>query len=169
MRGLLTILILTASIGLFSQDVEVLTSGDSLTIRSTNITNNPLNFGNHSLDNLLKLNPKTSVETVLNPHVENKIDTIFTFSLGTDKFKVYKVNKEKNILTNADLLTNRFKTRQGIKVGMTKQEVVKLLSEYRLTTIPNYLVLENQEVPEYLTFKFSKDKVAKIIYDGYID
>ena len=73
--------------------------------RSTSIASNPLNFGDHSLDNLLKLNPKTSVETVKNPHVENKIDTIFTFSLGTDKFKVFKVNKEKNILTYADLLT----------------------------------------------------------------
>ena len=169
MRELLTIIILTVPIGLFSQDIEVLTSGDSLTIRSMSIASNPFNFGNHSLENLVKLNPKISTETVKNPHVENKIDTIFTFSLGTDKFKVYKVDKEINILTDADILTTRFKTKQGIRVGMTKREIVKLLSDYKLTSIPNHLILENLEVPEFLTFEFSKDKLTKIIFDGYID
>jgi len=79
------------------------------------------------------------------------------------------VDKEINILTDADILTTRFKTKQGIRVGMTKREIIKLLSDYKLTSIPNHLILENLEVPEFLTFEFSNDKLTKIIFDGYID
>lgn len=153
----------------FTIKSDIKTEGDSVILAAMNITNNPFQFGNNTLGYLSKLHPKIKWKPVANTHASDKIDTIFTLSFSRDEFQVYKVDRKKNFLMNADLSTPRFKTRHGIKVGMTKGEVVGVLQDYRLPTLPKYLVLMNAEVWEYFKIEFVNDKVANIIFCGYID
>ena len=170
MRGQVIVLILISATRLLCQDVEIIASKDSLTIKSPNIaTHLSFDFGKSPLNHLMKLNPKISIQTIENYHVENKVDTIFTLSIGKDKFVIYKVDEEINILLDAEIITTKFKTKQGIRVGMKKQDVLKFFTSYGVKSIPNFLILENLEYPEFVTFQFNKDTLIRIVFDGYID
>ena len=65
--------------------------------------------------------------------------------------------------------TGNFTTRNGLKVGIKKREVIKKMGKYGLKAIPGYLILENLEVYELITFKFIGDTLSKITFIGYID
>ena len=160
---------MTLTTRLFSQDIEITTNGDTLTVRATNITNDPFQFGDDPLKYLEKLNPKKSIQTFNNRHVDNKVDTAFTLTLGNDNFTVYKWDNEENGLLTADVTTNRFKTKHGLQIGMKKSEVIVKLSNYGLKSIPGQLILEDMIVYELLILKFNADKLTKIEFQGYID
>jgi hypothetical protein len=149
--------------------------GDSLIIRDENITVNPFKFGDNALNHLrfktgLK-KPVVEVSPIANTHVPGQIDSIYTFKFKKDVFRTYKVTGvRKNFLMDADISTKRFVTKHGIKTGMKKKEITRLLSSYKIGTIPGYLVLENSEFYEYFRFKFNKRNVLKRIeFQGYFD
>ena len=169
MRGFCILILLTIATRLLSQDFELVTTGDTVTIRATNITNDPFRFGNNPLGYLQKFKPKSTYETYENNHVEGKIDTTFTLTIGKDNFKVTKWDNEENGLLNAYVTTNKFKTRLGVQIGMRKNEVVEKFSKYGLKTVHGDLVLENMEVYELLVFRFTEDKLTKIEFHGYYD
>ncbi|HEY3386875.1 MAG TPA: hypothetical protein VGK46_10215 [Saprospiraceae bacterium] len=154
---------------LLSQDFEVLTTGDTLTIRALNITSDPFQFGDNPLRYLEKFNPESSFLAFENNHVENKIDTTFTLTIGKDNFKVTKWEEDENGLLSAEVTTNKFKTKHGIQIGMKKNEVMEKLSKYKLKSIPGQLILEDMEIDEQLVLRFSADRLIKITFLGYYD
>lgn len=70
---------------------------------------------------------------------------------------------------SATLLTNKFKTRHGIHVGLSKKDVIQILKEFGLKSVPRVLVLEDSEIYELLTFSFKGDILSKIEFEGYVD
>ena len=108
-------------------------------------------------------------EAYENNHVEGKIDTTFTLTIGSDNFKVTKWDKDETGLLNADVKTNKFKTRHGLQIGMRKNEVIRKLDKYGIKSINGYLILENLEVYELLIFRFTGDKLTNIEFQGYYD
>jgi hypothetical protein len=169
MKTFCIILLLTITTRLFSQDFEVATKGDTLTIRAINITSDPFQFGDNPLRYLQKFNPRMTFVTFENNHVENKNDTTFTLIIGKDSFKVTKWDKDQTGLLSADLTTNKFKTKHGLQIGMKKNEVIEKLSKYKLTTIPGRLILEDMEIDEQVILKFTADRLVKITFQGYYD
>lgn len=153
----------------FAQTFEVIEFADSLVIRDENITVNPFSFGDDPLTYLKKFNPRIEKKLFENNHVEGKIDTIHNLIIGKDKFSVFQVAKDDNWLLAADILTSKFKMRQGIRVGQSKAEVIQLLNAYDLKKLPDWLVLENKEVYEYTQIRFKKGIVYSIEFLGYYD
>jgi len=130
------------------QDFEVFASGDTLTIRESNLVTDPFGFGDNPLKYLQKGNPIKKFQTYQNRHVENKTDTVFSLTYGKDHFEVMKWDENENGLVTAEVTTANFKTRHGLKVGTKKNEVINKMSKYGLKAIPGYLILENLEVYE---------------------
>jgi hypothetical protein len=109
------------------------------------------------------------VGTVANRHAGNDVDTTYSVTFGQDSFNLYKWDNEENALLSSQVRTDRFATRHGIKVGMTKTQVKNILDSYSIKTIPKYLILENTEIIEYVKLEFNKDILKRIEFRGYID
>jgi hypothetical protein len=82
---------------------------------------------------------------------------------------VYQLERDENALIEATLKTTQFKTKHGIQVGMSKRDVINKLTDFVLQTIPQYLMLEDTEVYEYIILRFDGDQVKQIDFVGYID
>ena len=168
MKGYCIILLLITT-RLFSQDFEVVTKGDTMTVRAINITSDPFQFGDNPLSFLEKFNPRITFMTFENNHVENKIDTTFTLAIGKDNFKITKWDKDQNGLLSAEVTTNKFSTKHGLQIGMKKDEVTVKLSKFKLKSIPGQIVLEDMEIDEQLILRFTADRLTRIIFQGYYD
>jgi hypothetical protein len=173
MKTLLQGILILATIKSFGQENEVIVKGDSLIVRDESIATNPFNFGRDPLEHLkskMKL-PKPTIEihTVANRHVDNDVDTIYSLKFGQDSFEVYKWDKEDIGLMYSEIKTDRFATKHGIRIGMTKSQVKSILKDYDVRIIPKYLILENTEIIEYLKLEFSKDTLKRIEFQGYFD
>lgn len=160
------VLITTTSV---AQNFSVKTFKDSIIVKDANFAIDPFGFGENSLRALKKYKAKVSKEPVKNQHVENKIDTVYRFKINKDKFAVYQVDQQKNFLITASVRSKKFKTEQGIKVGMKKTQVGKALSHYNVKNIPSCLVLENADVYQVVILRFNKKKLKKIEFQGYFD
>jgi len=169
MRGFCIILLLTIATRLLSQDFEVASKGDTLTIREINITSNPFQFGDNPLSYLQKFNPTKTFRTYKNIHGENRIDTTFTLIIGKDTFEISKWNKDKNWLFGANVTTNKFRTKHGLQIGMKKNEVIHQLTKYKLKSIPRHLILEEIEIYQLIVFEFAGDRLTNITFLGYSD
>lgn len=168
MKWLGYLLFLTSSQSL-AQTFEIAHFTDSLIVQDADITLNPFSFGDEPLIYLKKFNPTIKKELFENNHVDGKIDTIHNLTIGSDKFSVFQATKTDTWLLSAEVKTSKFKTRLGIHVNQTKEEVIQLLKIYNLKSLPNCLVLENIEYSEYLLIRFRKGKVASIGFSGYYD
>lgn len=173
MKRLFQIIFILGTIKSFGQTKEVILKGDSLFVRDENIATNPFNF---SRDPLTYINTKIKfakpiikVGTVANRHVDNDVDTAYTITFGQDSFNLYKWDKDENALLSSQVKTDKFATRHGIKVGMTKTQIKNILKSYSIKTIPKYLILENTEIIEYLKLEFNKDILKRIEFQGYFD
>ena len=173
MKILFQIMFILGTIKSFGQTKEVILMGDSLFVRDGNIATNPFNFGRDPLTHLnskiQRSQPIIERGTVANRHVDNKVDTTYSIQFEQDLFRIYKWDNEGNALLYSQLKTDRFTTKHGIKVGMTKSQVKTALKEYHITTIPKYLILENTEITEYLRLEFNKDMLNRIEFQGYVD
>jgi hypothetical protein len=156
----------------FAQGYEIVLHGDSLTIVDERLVNNPFNFGADPLTYLTTKIPGSppdiEISLISNLFYVDKIDSSFSIKFETDEFYVYQLRLRKNILTSAVVYSNRFKTSHGIQTGMTKAEIIKLLSMYPLETIPKYLILSNVDT-ESLRLIFDNETLTKIEFYGYID
>jgi hypothetical protein len=169
MKGISVILLLTISSRLLCQDFELTTKGDTVTIRALNITSDPFQFGNNPLGHLQKYNPAKTFETFENRHVEKKIDTVFTLTIGQDNFNITKWDKDENGLLSAEVTTSKFRTKHGLQIGMKKNDVIEKLNKYKLKSIPGHLILEDMEVYEQLVLAFTVDRLTRITFLGYYD
>jgi hypothetical protein len=173
MKLILALALILVSITLWGQDKKVVIRGDSLIVRDENITSNPFNFGRDPLA-LLRGNaeftrPVMKANPTSNRHVDNQVDTIFVITFEQDSFRIYKGGDNENFLLYALLKTDRFKTRHGIQVGMTKLQVRSYLEEYNLGAIPKLLILDNTEIIESISLEFREDVLTKIEFHGYSD
>jgi hypothetical protein len=172
MKRFFQILFILGSIESFGQHKEVILRGDTLFVRDQNIATNPFNFGRDPLTYLnstIKFSkPTIENNTVANRH-DNTVDTTYVVKFGQDSFSLYKWDKEENALLYSVIKTERFATKHGIKVGMTKAQIKRLLKDYSIRIIPRYLILENIEIEEYLSLEFNKDILNRIEFQGYLD
>ena len=173
MKRLFQIIFILGTIRSFGQTKEVILKGDSLFVRDENIATNPFNFGrdplNHLSTKIKFTEPKIEIITVANRHVDNDVDTTYAITFGQDSFNLYEWDKEENALLSSQVKTDRFATRHGIKVGMTKTQIKNILKSYEIGAIPKYLILENTEIIEYLKLEFNEDILKGIEFQGYFD
>lgn len=152
-----------------AQDFKISTFQDSTVIKDVDLAIDPFQFGENPLAQLRKFKSTISKEPVKNIHVENKVDTVYRFKIRKDNFAVYKVDETKNFLITASVRSKKFKTGQGIRTGMKKEQIEKILARYNLKNIPGCLVLENAEVYQVVILRFKKKKLMKIEFEGYFD
>lgn len=173
MKKLFQTIFILGTINSFGQAKEVILTGDSLFVRDENIATNPFNFGRDPLTYLIRkvkfTKPTIEIGTVTNRHVDNDLDTTYAITFGQDVFHVYKWDQDENALLSSQVKTDKFATRHGIKVGMTKNQIKNILKSYSVETIPKYLILENTEIVEYLKLTFDKDVLKGIEFQGYVD
>lgn len=140
---------------------------DTLTIVDSEFTIDPFDFGENPLKRLTSIeSSSTNYQTYKNRHVDNQIDTSFQVIINVDTFEVYKTASE-NWVTAADITSDRFPTRQGIRIGMTKSEVKEQLKSAK--NFPDLVRLQNLEVLEWIDLKFENDRLEKIEFKGYMD
>lgn len=140
---------------------------DTLTIVNSEFTIDPFDFGENPLKRLTSMeSSSTNYQTYKNRHVDNQIDTSFQVIIKVDTFEVYKTASE-NWVTAADINSDRFSTRQGIRIGMTKSEVKEQLKS--ADNFPDFVRLQNLEVLEWIDLKFKNDRLEKIEFKGYMD
>jgi hypothetical protein len=160
------VLITTTSV---AQNFTISTFQDSTIVKGANLAMDPFQLGDNPLANLKKYKSKITKEPIKNLHIENKIDTLYRFTIKKDYFVVYKVDEQKNFLVTATVRSKKFKTDQGFKTGMKKMQVEKILARYNVKTIPDCLVFENEEVYQVVILRFKKKKLVKIEFVGYLD
>jgi hypothetical protein len=170
-----TLLVLTfVSAISFAQKTDVIVKGDSVIVRDESIASDPFKFGRNPLTYLKSKKrklprPVIEISTIENTHVQNQVDTVYEIKFKRDSFRIYKGGGGKNFLLDSKIESNKFATKHGIKVGMTKSQIISLLKIQDIQTIPKYLILENTEFTEYLKFEFSRDVLRRIEFQGYFD
>lgn len=148
MKNIILVLTLAIPLVVFGQDDRVKYFGDSLFITDEGITNNFLDFGNDPLAKIKGVyNPKYTVKTFFNRHVDGAIDTVFTFYIKDSEIEIYKVHSE-NFVTSARIQSENIKTRVGFTIGMDKLKFIDLMKSFELNYIPDYVKLFNSEIEE---------------------
>lgn len=173
MKRLFQIMFILGTIKSLGQTKEVILRGDTLFVRDENVATNPFDFGRDPLTYIntkIKFaKPIIKIGIVANRHVDNDVDTTYIITFGQDSFNLYKWDKDENALLSSQVKTDKFATRHGIKVGMTKNQIKNILKSYSIKTIPKYLILENTKIIEYQNLEFNKDILKRIEFQGYFD
>ncbi|MBK8388340.1 MAG: hypothetical protein IPL23_03230 [Saprospiraceae bacterium] len=121
----------------------------------------------NDLNEMVK-NPKFSVdkEFVNNRHVDNVIDTITTFRYNETTIQSYKTSTEAQWVIEAQIQNTDFKLAHEITVGMDKKSLENILK----TKLNSDLIkISNEEETSAFVFKFQKDILTVILYEGYLD
>ena len=131
---------------------------------------NPFKLEKHILKNLFR-SQYSSVDTTLfnNRHVDNQIDTVFTFKYGSSFIEIYKNSSEefiKNGFSNSDTLN----LNRGLRYGMSKTDFLKLLSNKdSISNSHNNFRIQNPEIVQNVDLKFVNSKLEYIHFEGYLD
>lgn len=140
---------------------------DTLTITGPEFTIDPFDFGENPMKLLTSIEGSSmNYQTYINRHAEDQIDTSFQVVIDVDTFEIYKTASE-NWVVAAYMNSDRFPTKQGIRIGMTKSEVKEQLKS--TNSFPDLVRLEYSGVPEWIDLKFKNDKLDKIEFEGYRD
>ncbi|HOY12652.1 MAG TPA: hypothetical protein PLY70_05905 [Saprospiraceae bacterium] len=121
----------------------------------------------NDLNEMVK-NPKFSVEKefVNNRHVDNVIDTISTFKFNETTIQSYKTSTGAEWIIEAQIQNTDFKLAHEITVGMDKKSLENILK----TKLNSDLIkISNEEETSAFVFKFQKDILTVILYEGYVD
>ena len=133
---------------------------DTLKIVDSEFTVDPFDLGENPLRRLTSIErSSTNYQICKNPHVVNRIDTSFQVRISVDTFEVYQT-ASKNWVTAADINSDRFSIKQGIRIGMTNSEVKEKLKTAE--NLPNLVRIQNLEVLEWIDLVFKKDRLQKI-------
>jgi hypothetical protein len=150
---------------IFAQEV-VQAKSDSLIIRDDSLITGLFGFGTNPMKQLSSATPSAQIQKqpVRSKHENNAIDTAYRFAFGSDIFIVLKSSEGDVSLIHADVETPKFKTRQGIGIGMTVAGVIKALEPYKIKAISRYLVLSGSDPKHYVIFYFKEGKVVFMEY-----
>lgn len=140
---------------------------DTLKIVDSEFTVDPFDLGENPLRRLTSIErSSTNYQICKNRHVVNRIDTSFQVRISVDTFEVYQT-ASKNWVTAADINSDRFSIKQGIRIGMTKSEVKEKLKTAE--NLPNLVRIQNLEVLEWIDLIFKKDRLEKIEFKMCLD
>lgn len=119
-----------------------------------------------SLNELFK-NPKFILEKELteNKHVDNQTDTIITYKWDKTYIKTYKTVSEEWVF-EAIIQNSEFNLLNAIKTGIDKKNIERILKKRINSDIVKFGNLEQTSVFE---FKFDKDLLKEINFEGYVD
>jgi len=140
---------------------------DSLVIRDENLVTDLFGFGTDPMKHLMSSTqpaPQAQKQPVRSKHEDNAIDTAFRFAFGSDIFIVLKTSQGDASVIHADVETAKFKTKQGIGIGMPVADVIKALDTYKIQSISRYLVLRGDEASHYVIVYFKAGKVVFMEY-----
>lgn len=111
-------------------------------------------------------------DTVANLHNAKYIDTLFHLNFDSSTVELYyPVYTQRYLLSYADVKSQNLTLRNGIKVGMTRNELIQKIQGYKLYIKEQKNVIEvcDWERNSWLRFHLSKGRVASIQYEGYVD
>lgn len=104
-------------------------------------------------------------EPTENRHVENQIDTIVTRSFKNSKIESYKVKGEEMIY-HAKIADAGFTFLNNIGIGASKGDLEKQLDTELKSDV---IKIGNFTGNIVFIFRFEKEKLKEIVYDGYVD
>ncbi|HEY5750738.1 MAG TPA: hypothetical protein VIU12_31965 [Chryseolinea sp.] len=151
---------------ILAQDV-VQAKSDSLVIRDETLVADLFSFGTDPMKYLsssTQPGPQTQTQPVRSKHDDNAIDTAYRFAFGSDIFIVLKTSHGDASVIHADVETTKFKTKQGIVIGMPVADVIKALETYKIKSIARYLVLRGDAAKHYVIMYFKSGKVVFMEY-----
>jgi len=166
MKFFLQVVFIFGATRILAQDV-VQEKSDSLIIRDENLITDLFGFGADPMKYLLSSTqpgPQTQTQPVRSKHDDNAIDTAYRFAFGSDIFIVLKTSHGDASVIHADVETAKFKTKQGIGIGMPAADVIKALEAYKIKAISRYLVLRGNEALHYVIVYFKGGKVVFMEY-----
>ena len=166
MKLFLQIVFIFGATRILAQDV-VQVKSDSLIIRDDNLIADLFGFGIDPMKYLLSSTlPGRQVQKqpVRSKHENNAIDTAYRFAFGSDIFIVLKTSQGDASVIHADVETEKFKTKQGIGIGMPVADVIKALETYKIKSILRYLVLRGNDAKHYVIVYFKAGKVVFMEY-----
>ena len=102
-------------------------------------------------------------KAVENRHNPVQTDTIYTLKKSNSFLEIYKVNSGKSILYKFKVNSQDYGYLENISVD----EIHKRVNSAEINC--NILILESPEVPSYLTFTFSENKIIEVNFNGYLD
>jgi len=140
---------------------------DSLVLQDENLVTDLFGFGTDPMKYLrssTQPSPQTQTQPVRSKHENNAIDTAYRFAFGSDIFIVLKTSHGDASVIHADVETPRFKTKQGIGIGMTTADVIKALEAFKIKSITRYLVLRGDDAKHYVIVYFKAGKVVFMEY-----
>lgn len=139
---------------------------DSLIVRDDNLITDLFGFGTDPMKHLSSSipGPQIQKQPVRSKYENNAIDTAFRYAFGSDIFIVLKTSQGDASVIHADVETSKFKTKQGIGIGMTVAEVIKALEAYKITSISRYLVLRGSDAKHYMIVYVKAGKVVFMEY-----
>ncbi len=151
------------------QEAHYYFEGDTLVITNSEFVIDPFKFGIEPIL-FLKNQSSTSVDitTYLNRHVDNQIDSLFTFKFGKDLFQVFK-NQSENFLISGIVYSRKFPVNQEIKIGMKKDDFSKKLNLDLNENLPEYFRIRDIEFLTWIDFYFKEDELVKISFCAISD
>ncbi len=128
-------------------------------------------------------------EFIKNTHNQALVDTIFHFSSADSKLDIYKV-QENEMLFSAKISDPAFSLRNGIRVGLSRNEFCNKFYElqryrnrqglhiidapeamavYQLEILPDQIIISNDAATARYTFLFVQNRLAQIQIEFYLD
>jgi hypothetical protein len=143
---------------------------DSVLILKDEFASNPFELGEDYISSLYKLAPlEVKIETHLNRHVDNQVDTSFYFLFEDSEIQIYKYPDEQLVL-NAVLSEERIPLKNGIKMGMSKEDFVKYLPLVnKRHVIKDTIKIYDVTAIQNIEFIFQKNQLRRISFEGYFD
>lgn len=143
--------------------------GDTLIFTSSEFLMDPFQFGVEPLL-FLKKQSTSSIDTAtfINRHVDNQIDTLFTFKIGKDVFQVFK-NQSENFLVSGIVFSNKYSVQKGIITGMKKNGFVKNLIIDFNGDLPDHIKIRDLEFMNWIDFTFQNQQLSKISFTALTD
>jgi hypothetical protein len=152
--------------------------GDTLIIVDSNNISDPFAFGDKPLKHLLKIGGKPTfmeakdyADTIQNDKGEfvlRTLGSIHRLKYDENYFQMYRRADSVEFFLTAEMVTNKFPNKWGVEIGMTKEEIVKKLSQFKITEIPTTLIIGDLNYT-FIQFDFENDRLKKIKFDFYID
>lgn len=152
-----------------SQERNYYMEGDTLIITNSEFVMDPFQFGIEPIL-FLKNQRSTSVDTIsyLNRHVDNQIDSLFTFKFGKDLFQVFK-NQSENFLTAGIIYSKKFPVQHGIIIGMKKNDFIKVFNLNFKEDPPEHFRIRDLEFLTWIDFSFENERLSKIRFCAILD
>lgn len=169
MKAAILVLGFLISIQSFGQEGHFYFDGDTLVLTNSEFVIDPFQFGEGPLIFLKKQSP-SSIDTALveNLHVNNQIDTLFTFNVGRDLFQVYK-NPSDFLLVRAIVYSKKHAVQKGIRSGMRKNGFAKNFKLDFKEELPDYFRIRDLEFMTWIDFTFKKGRLSKISFIASMD